>query len=80
MMFLIENKPYLVDCISVLTHISIFNFSVILVGAFQISLAYPPAPFEKTRNFSRTWKDLTLQNDQINFIKKLIVLHELAAN
>ena len=63
MMFWIENKPYLVDCISVLTHISISNFSVILLGAFQISLAYPPAPFEKTRNFSRTWKDLTLQNE-----------------
>ena len=62
MMFWIENKPYLVDCISVLTHISII-FSVILVGAFRISLAYPPAPSEKTRNFSGTWKDLTLQND-----------------
>ena len=62
MMFWIENKPYLVDCISVLTHISII-FSVILLGAFRISLAYPPAPSEKTRNFSGTWKDLTLQND-----------------
>ena len=56
MMFCIVNKSYLVDCISVLTHISI-KFSVILLGAFQISLAYPPAPSEKTRNFSGTWKD-----------------------
>ena len=62
MMFSIEKKPYLVDCISVLTHISI-NFSVIVLGAFQISLAYPPAPSEKTRNFSGTWKDLAFQND-----------------
>ena len=39
------------------------NFSVILLGAFQISLTYRQSPSEKTRNFSRTWKDLALQND-----------------